>query len=68
MDPLSTAIVAVLGVATGVFGSHATLGKQITRAITMLERQASDITSLQSDVKRLEASPHFHRRKDDKPE
>lgn len=50
----------VLGIALGIFASHATLGNKITRALTQLE-------GLTQRVDRLEESVpvHIHRRQTD---
>lgn len=57
-----TIIAAVLGVALGIFSSQATLGRQVTEALTLLK----DLTRR---VGLLEARPlHYHRRADDPPE
>lgn len=63
------AIVAILSFASGVATSHASLGKQVTRALTLLEqlpelsRQVADLASRVTaiDGGRL----HVHRRRDD---
>lgn len=54
-------VTAALGIAIGIFGSQATLGNKVTRALTLLEEMARRVTL-------LEARPHFHRRFDDPPE
>lgn len=66
------ATVAVLSFALGVAASHATLGKQVTRALTLLEpleTLAQAVASLDKRVTVLEVgdSPqlHIHRRMTD---
>lgn len=62
MDPLLAAIIAVLGIATGIFASHATLGKDVRQALT-------EIKDLARRIAILERAPiHFHRRATDAPD
>lgn len=55
----------LLGVALGISGSYATLGRQITRALTLLEAMDKTVGAIDKRVGVLETVPHFHRRKDD---
>lgn len=61
LDPIIAAIIAVLGVATGIFGSHATLGNKITRALTLLEDLTRRVGVVEDDT----AGYHRHRRAGD---
>lgn len=69
MDVGLGVIVAVLGVAVGILGSHATLGNKITRALTLLdERVIPSLEDLQTRVSGIEAGNfHRHRRATDGP-
>lgn len=63
-------IIAVLGVAVGIFSSHATLGRQLARGLTLVERCVTDIAALQAEVRQLQQQRpiHWHRRQGDPDE
>lgn len=58
MDPFLGTVIAVLGVAVGVLGSHATLGKDVRQALTEIKDLARRVTVLEPPL-------HFHRRSTD---
>lgn len=69
MEPVVATVIAVLGIAVGIFSAHATLGRQLSRGLTLIERCVADVASLQTDVKKLEQRPlHWHRRQSDPEE
>lgn len=57
-------MMTILGIALGIFASHATLGSKVTRALTLLEDLARRMTVAEADIKSA-AMMHYHRRSTD---